>query len=277
METPASSPVQPEPPVAEAVTSPTETPDALARAEDALFGAVGRLGTAVYKWLTTPRAQAETEALDERPATFRDRRTFYYLVALVLVVDQASKWAVEATMPLYTRWAPIPSLATYFQFTHVDNTGAAFGLFKDASTFFAILAALVVFGIAHFNYSLPTRSRKLRLSLGLIGGGALGNLVDRLRLGHVTDFIDFDLSPIFKIGLADWAVFNLADLAIVSGAVLLGYLILKYPPPEEPSPDDERLKEAVRRVLPELLADYRLAVSPDRPDGAEPDPAGRTL
>ncbi len=261
METPFSSSVSPEQP------PPGEhppTPDALARAEDAVFGAVARLGAAMYRWWNTPRPQPESTQPhdDDRPAVFRDRRTFYYVLLLVLVIDQASKWAVEAAMPLYTRWTPIPALAPYFQFTHVDNTGAAFGLFKDASTFFAILAAVVTFGIAYFNYSLPTRSRKLRLALGLIAGGALGNLVDRLRLGYVTDFIDLDLSPIFKIRLADWAVFNLADLAIVSGAILMGYLILKYPPPEEQDGDEEQLKEAVRRVLPEILAGY--------PAGAQP-------
>jgi signal peptidase II len=138
------------------------------------------------------------------------------LVALVVVaVDQISKQLVTANLALYEQWAPVESLRSVFTFTYVQNTGAAFGIFPDGSVFFTLIAFVVVGVIIYFYRELPNPHLLLRLTLGLQLGGALGNLIDRLRLGYVIDFFDVKF----------WPVFNVADSAIVTGVFLLIVLI----------------------------------------------------
>jgi signal peptidase II len=149
-------------------------------------------------------------------ASWRERSIMLIVAALVLILDQATKFAVEATIPFNTSWMPITGLAPFFQLTHIGNTGATFGLFAGGGFIFTTIALLVVIGLLVYNYLLPAGNTRLRLVLGLLMGGAIGNnLLDRLRLGHVTDFLDF----------GPWPVFNVADMAIVSGAILLGWMM----------------------------------------------------
>ncbi|MEJ2750557.1 MAG: signal peptidase II, partial [Anaerolineae bacterium] len=154
---------------------------------------------------------------------YRRKHIFAWVGLAVIIIDQLTKWRVEATIPLNTSLAPIPRLYPYFQFSHVANTGTFFGLFPSAKWIFAILAIVVAFGLAYFNYHLPAQSLKLRLALGLLFGGAMGNLIDRVRLGHVTDFMNVNLRPLLHplidIPILDWAVFNVADMAISAGIV----------------------------------------------------------
>jgi signal peptidase II len=163
----------------------------------------------------------------------RRKQIFAFLGVTILIIDQLTKWRIEATMPLYTSLAPIPSLYPYFQFTHVPNTGTLFGLFPDAKWIFTVLAAIVSIGLAVFNYRLPTQSLKLRLALGFLFGGALGNLTDRFRIGHVTDFMNVNLRPLLQplidIPILDWAIFNVADMAISTGIGFMLYIILFEP------------------------------------------------
>ncbi len=141
----------------------------------------------------------------------------FWLAGLVVLLDQLTKLLVENRLPLYQMWAPIPAIQELFRITHVPNTGMAFGLFPSGSSFFLIVAVVVAAAIIYYNFTLPKGQFALRLALGLQLGGALGNFVDRLRIGHVTDFLDF----------GPWPVFNVADMAIVSGAVVLGWLVLQ--------------------------------------------------
>jgi signal peptidase II len=153
------------------------------------------------------------------PATTWQRSRLILVAASVLVLDQLSKYAVEAAVPLYQSWAPIPALEPVLRITHATNTGAAFGMFPDGNLIFAIAAVIIGLAILYYNYILPGGIWLLRLALGLQLGGALGNLLDRLRQGHVTDFIDMgSLWPF---------IFNVADFAIVAGVVLLGWLLLQ--------------------------------------------------
>lgn len=227
----ASLPSDPTPSTPVESAKPINVP---ARLERAIFGPLAHW---LQPWLRGADS-AEMPAFfpDDPPAVWRDRRLFYLLALGIILIDQISKRLIEANMPLNSQWEPIAGLAPYFQFTHVTNRGTAFGLFTGASWLFALFAVVVSLGIAVFNYDLPTRSRPVRLALGLIVGGALGNLIDRLRQGFVTDFIDFDLSPILKIRLADWAIFNLADLCVVTGAILLAYLLFTSAPAAHPTP-----------------------------------------
>lgn len=153
---------------------------------------------------------------EPQPATTRQRSLLLLVAAVVLVLDQLSKYLIEAALPIYHSWAPIPSIASFFQITHVTNTGAAFGLFPAGSLLFTLAAVIVSVVIIFYNYRLPAGNMALRLALGLQLGGAIGNLIDRMRLGHVTDFLDF----------GPWPVFNLADTAVVAGVLVLGWLML---------------------------------------------------
>ena len=141
---------------------------------------------------------------------------FLGVAAIVLVVDQVSKYIVASSLSVGGMWNPIAFLRPLFTITHVTNTGAAFGLFQDQGTLFSIVAILVVAGILVFYRHLPPDRFWLRVSLGLQLGGAVGNLLDRVRLGSVVDFIDFKI----------WPVFNLADLAIVMGVAILAFYLM---------------------------------------------------
>jgi signal peptidase II len=159
---------------------------------------------------------SEEEAIESRPASLAERSALFLVTAAVIVADHLSQLFVEAWLPLNQSYAPFPEVFPAFRITHVSNTGAAFGLFPEGSLVFAIVAAIVSAVIVVYNYRLPAGHRLLRLALGLQLAGALGNLIDRVRLGHVTDF--FDVGP--------WPVFNIADASIVAGVAILAYLML---------------------------------------------------
>ncbi len=161
--------------------------------------------------VAVPSAPNEPAA-ELSPAGVGERLLPFLIAAVVLGLDQLSKYLVETRIPLYSYWAPIPALEGIFRLTHTANTGAVFGLFQGTGMFFAGLAVVVAGAIIYFNITLPGGQRLLRLALGLQLAGALGNLVDRLRQGHVTDFID----------IGPWYIFNVADMAIVGGVILFG-------------------------------------------------------
>ncbi len=141
-----------------------------------------------------------------------------FLTALLVVAaDQLSKIWVRS----YLEGQLIYKLG-FFQLTHVSNTGAAFGLFRGQSlalTVVAIVGIVAILSYALFAYRHFTfvDSMSNRVALGLILGGIVGNLVDRLRLGYVTDFI----------GVGIWPVFNIADSAAVVGVIIFAYSVLR--------------------------------------------------
>lgn len=145
--------------------------------------------------------------------------------AAVVVLDQLSKRWIERNLPLYDSIIPIAALQNFFTFTHFTNTGAAFGLFRDQGILFIVIAAVVVVAIFIYSRYLPMDQWLVRFALGLQLGGALGNLIDRVRQGHVTDFIYFHF----------WPAFNVADAAIVVGVGLLALALILQ---KEPQPQD---------------------------------------
>jgi len=133
----------------------------------------------------------------ELPQSDYSMRKYFFLIAVsVIVLDRLTKWAVATYIPLHDGLTVIPGL---FQITHVENRGAAFGLFAD-STF--------VWKNSHIMNTTT-------IGLSLILGGATGNLWDRVVDGRVVDFLHFYL------GSYSWPDFNIADSAIVIGAILL--------------------------------------------------------
>ena len=133
------------------------------------------------------------------------------VLAAVFLADRGSKvWAVEW---LYPR-SPLP-VFRFFYLTYVENTGAAFGMMQGANLFFIGVSVVLFAGLFWLRGRLPLSSLGAQLALALVAGGALGNLYDRLVIGHVIDFLDFRV----------WPVFNVADSCISVGAVLLALLM----------------------------------------------------
>lgn len=161
-----------------------------------------------------------------------DVRRFLYvgLAVLVIALDQLTKALVAARIPLHATINVIPG---FFDLTHVRNTGAAFGLFageaSPARTVLLTLVAAVVFcGVVLYAWRSSARDAVLQTALALVAGGAVGNLVDRIRLDFVTDFLRF------YVGVHEWPSFNVADSAITVGVVLLAWDIWRRPG-EEPA------------------------------------------
>lgn len=159
---------------------------------------------------------------------------------VAIVFDQQTKWWVEANILLKSSWAPFPTVSHLFDFTHVPNEGAAFGSFPQLSWLFSILPFIVSGFILFYNKVILGRHPAFRIALGLIMGGALGNVIDRFRLGWVTDFIHFDFRPLAsewlveRIHLLNFAIFNLADLFIFSGVIIMFVLMWKDTLPDDP-------------------------------------------
>ncbi|WP_258359356.1 signal peptidase II [Moorella sulfitireducens (nom. illeg.)] len=138
---------------------------------------------------------------------------FLLLVALVMGLDQLTKYIIRANLQPNES---LPVIQSIFHITHVNNPGAAFGLLAHKTPLFITVAVIVVVVILAAYLFLPPGRMGPRLALALMLGGAMGNLIDRLRFGYVVDFLDFRI----------WPVFNLADVAIVGGVILLCWELL---------------------------------------------------
>lgn len=156
------------------------------------------------------------------------------VATIVLVVDQTTKRWIERNLAIGESLVPFPALADTFTITHLTNTGAAFGLFRDQRALLMVIAAVVIVAIVVYARYLPHDRVAVQIALGLQLGGALGNnLFDRLRLGHVTDFLYFHNLPIVN---RPWPAFNVADMAIVSGVALLALVLLREGDSSKPQP-----------------------------------------
>jgi signal peptidase II len=138
-------------------------------------------------------------------------------IAAVVVLDQLTKLLVRKTMPLHDSIDVIPG---FLDLTHVQNTGAAFGLLNAADfpykpAVMIGIAAIALVAIAAYGTQLGFHERLARFGLSLILGGAFGNLIDRAVAGHVVDFVDV------YWGTSHFWAFNVADAAITTGAVLV--------------------------------------------------------
>ena len=171
------------------------------------------------------------EAKKRLPARLSTGKTSYLLISLaVLVLDQLSKNLVESLLSLHQSR---PVISGLLNLTHVRNSGVAFGMFASHGDRVGTLlltglglAALLVVGV--YFWRTPREERRLLVSLALILGGAVGNLLDRMVSGEVTDFIDFYL------GAYHWHTFNAADSAITIGIILMTLDI--FWPAKKPEP-----------------------------------------
>jgi signal peptidase II len=152
----------------------------------------------------TPAAQAARKSRARWPI-------FIGLAATVFILDQITKaWLVSFLAP----GERVQVVGDYIRLVHGQNSGALFGLFRDQAVIFAVISVGVVGAIIWFHHSAG-RNTLLSVALGLLLGGALGNMADRFRIGYVVDFVDLG------IGTFRWYTFNVADAAISLAIVLL--------------------------------------------------------
>lgn len=162
------------------------------------------------------------------------------IAAIVVALDQWSKNLIEARIPLWQGFPPFPSLAQYFNLVHYQNSGAAFGLLRGQAGLFVVVAVVVIVIIVMYSRYLTYDSWWMRLSLGLMLGGAVGNLIDRLTQGGlVTDFLLFSV----PVGgrLYQWPAWNVADASIVVGTIMLAILLLRA---ESKRPETQEAEKA---------------------------------
>ena len=145
----------------------------------------------------------------------------------VVIVDQVSKHFIRTELTLGQK---IPAEG-FFQITRCNNTGGVFGLFADQAFLITIIAVAGVIAILIYSRYPAFNSLLIKISLGLLLGGAIGNLIDRIRFGWVTDFIH----------VGGWPVFNLGDSAIVVGVILILYhFIFRVRKADTKAPEDEQ-------------------------------------
>lgn len=189
----------------------------------------------------------------------------YLLAGVLLALDQATKIWVRANVPLGGVYVPIPAIADYFDILHTLNTGAAFGMFQGGNVIFAVVAVIVTIAIVLYNRELEYDQGWLRFALGLQMAGALGNLIDRLHQPGVTDWAHFHWRNIY-----DAPIFNIADLSIVTGVIVLIALVAFDSLSEARA--DERAED-VRDAVSPPAASARVAARSAAPVYTEVDPA----
>jgi len=141
----------------------------------------------------------------------------YIIPILIIILDQLTKYFSVVNLE---GKAPIVLIENFLQLNYVRNYGAAFGIMNSQRTFFLIITIIIVFGIIFYIYKY-NNTKIMNYSLVMIIGGAIGNFIDRLRIGYVIDFIDVNFGNIY-----DFPVFNIADSFIVIGTILLVILVM---------------------------------------------------
>ena len=151
---------------------------------------------------------------------------FFVIAAAVIALDQLTKVIIRATLSPGEAW---PDRDWLLNIVNVSNSGAAFGILQGQTTFLVVTSLVGVVAIVLYYFYPPLEHGLLRVALGLQLGGAAGNLIDRVRFGEVTDFINFDF----------WPAFNVADASISIGVVTILWFLLisegerfRQPPPD---------------------------------------------
>jgi signal peptidase II len=135
------------------------------------------------------------------------------VAGVIVALDQWTKWLVRENIEFGGQWLPewLAWLNPYARFVHWYNSGAAFGMFQNGNLVFTILAFVVIAAIIYYYPFVQHEDWTLKVAMGLQLAGAVGNLIDRLMMGKVTDFISVGAFP----------VFNIADASITVGVIVL--------------------------------------------------------
>jgi len=143
------------------------------------------------------------------------KNTLVFSTALLIVIlDQFTKFLVKQNFQLNQS---IPIIKNILHLTYITNTGSAFGLFKGLNWFFVFFSVIVIIAIFYYLKKIVKSRKLLQFAAGLLLGGTIGNLIDRVAYGAVIDFIDFRI----------WPVFNIADSAVTIGVIILIVLLWK--------------------------------------------------
>ena len=142
---------------------------------------------------------------------FRNYVFLFSIAGIVVILDQWTKYLVRTNLEVSEMWAPWDWLLPYARIVHWHNTGAAFGMFQQFSIVFTLLAIVVAGAIIYYFPKVPRTDWIIRVALSLQLGGAIGNLIDRLSRGSVTDFVS----------VGNFAVWNVADASIFVGTIVL--------------------------------------------------------
>jgi len=135
----------------------------------------------------------------------------FIIATINVVIDQITKVLVRRYLPLGEMWNPWEWMMPYARLIHINNTGAAFGMFKNGNPIFMTLAVIVSGAIIYYYPRVPANEKLIRFSLSLQLAGAVGNLIDRIIFGQVTDFVS----------VGNFAIFNVADSSITVGVAIL--------------------------------------------------------
>lgn len=140
---------------------------------------------------------------------------FWIIGVVVLILDRVTKYFVTSYMKL---GQTMPLIKEFFHITYVKNPGAAFGILTDKKWFFISMTIIVLLVIIYLANTMGKQKKLMSVALGMVAGGALGNLIDRINSGLVIDYLDF-------CGIWPY-IFNIADSAIVVGVILLSWQLL---------------------------------------------------
>ena len=143
---------------------------------------------------------------------------FWLLFAVLLVIDQVTKYLVSSSMELGQSF---PLIEGVFRLTYVHNDGAAFSILQGQRWFFVVITLIALVAIVFVRYKYYKNDKWMTAALAVLAAGALGNLLDRFLYGYVVDFFDFYL--------INFAVFNFADCCIVVSLIFISILVLKTP------------------------------------------------
>jgi len=161
-------------------------------------------------------------------------RVFVIVSVSVIVFDHIVKWVIRMTMDLNQT---IPVIGNFFTISYILNSGIAFGFFdSNRSPIKApllIVISVIALGIILYIFiTLPRNIRHTGLSMGLIFGGAIGNIIDRIIRGEVVDFLDVDFPdvsiPALHIYMTRWPTFNVADSCVLTGIIILLIIIIRH-------------------------------------------------
>lgn len=140
------------------------------------------------------------------------------IIIISIVSDQLTKfWAVD----VLKNGDSIKIIGNFLRFTYAENKGAAFSILQNQRTFFLVITLVMLIFLGYIYFKTKNITKLSKLSIAMIAGGALGNFIDRFRLGYVVDFIDVRFGEFYN-----FPVFNIADSFVVCGTILMIILIL---------------------------------------------------
>jgi signal peptidase II len=179
-----------------------------------------------------------------------DYFSLFLVAGLIVLLDQATKYIIRSNLAVGEIYRPDLWITQFARIVHWQNTGAAFGMFQSLGNVFMILSMVVSAAIIYYYPQVPRQDRLIRLAMALLLGGAVGNLIDRLSQGYVTDFIS----------VSEFPVFNIADASISLGVVVL-FFGMWYQEKEKKASQD--LPDAADKQIEEKKSD--LSLSPAAP------------